>query len=102
MYQVPCKECRGSYVGPTKRSHAVCLREHKSAVFNGNKETPTLAEHALTTGHEIDWANDSIVASCDHLSRRLYLEYCYTHKQPLSFNREVGPLPPIYGPLIRQ
>ena len=90
------------YVGQTKRSLAVCLKEHKRAVFNGDKETSALAEHVLSTGHDIDWANASIVASCDHLSQRLYLESWYIQKQPFSLNREVGPLPSIYGPLIRQ
>ena len=44
VYEVPCKDCQGSYVGQTKRSLAVCLEEHKHAVFNGNKETSTLVE----------------------------------------------------------
>ena len=102
VYHVPCKDCQGLYDSQTKRSLAVCLKEHKRAVFNGNKETSTLAEHVLSTGHDIDWANASIVASFDHLSQRLYLESWYIQKQPLSLNREVGPLPSIYGPLIRQ
>ena len=81
VYQVPCKDCQSSYVGQTKRSLAVRLKEHKRAVFNGDKETSALAEHVLSTGHNIDWANVSIVASCDHLSQRLYLESWYIQKQ---------------------
>ena len=102
MYQVPCKDCQGSYVGETKRSLAVRLKEHKHTVVNGNKETSALAEYVFSTSHDIDWVNASIVASCDHLSQRLYLESWYIQKQPLSLNREVGPLPSVYGPLIRQ
>ena len=50
------------YVGQTKRSLAVRLKEHQKAVFVGDKSdknTSALAEHALDTRHTIDWDNAS-------------------------------------------
>ena len=89
-------------MGQTKRSLSVRIKEHQRAVFNGAKETSALAEHALTTGHSIDWDNASVLVSCEHLNQRLYLESWYIQRQSVSLNRELRPLPPIYGSLIKQ
>ena len=69
VYQIPCKDCQGSYVGQTKRSLSVQIKEHQRAVFNGTKETSALAESALTTGHNIDWNNVSVLVSCGQATK---------------------------------
>ena len=44
VYEVPCKDCRNTYVGETKGTLRVRLGEHKQAV------------HAHETQHEINWS----------------------------------------------
>ena len=80
----------------------IALSTLQHAVFNGTKETSALAEHALTTGHNINWNNACVLVSCGHLNQRLYLESWYIQRQSVSLNRELGPLPPIYRSLIKQ
>ena len=53
-YDVPCKECRKTYVGETKRSLRDRLGEHKQAVKKGNPQNG-IAVHAHETQHEINW-----------------------------------------------
>ena len=54
MYEVPCKDCRKTYVGETNRSRKVRLGEHKQAVKKGNPKSG-IAVHAYKAHHEINW-----------------------------------------------
>ena len=40
------------------------FKQHQQAVFTGKREKSALAEHTLETGHEIEWANATILTSC--------------------------------------
>ena len=54
VYEVPCKECRNTYVGETKGTLRVRLGEHKQAMKKGNPKDG-IAVHAHKTQHEINW-----------------------------------------------
>lgn len=83
-------------MGQSKRLLATQIKEHQKAAFTGDCETSALAEQAMKTGHEIDWTNSNVLASCQFLDQRLYLESWYIHQQQNSLNREQGPLPSLY------
>lgn len=100
IYKIPCRDCDSSYVGQSKRSLAVRLKEHQRAVYTGDTNMSALAEHSITTGHEIDWANATVLDSCQFYYQRSYLESWYIQNQQEPLNRECGPLPPIYRALF--
>ena len=102
VHKVPCKNCERIYVGQTKRSLVVQLKEHQRAVFIGDSSTSALAEHAMITGHIIDWHNARVLDSCQQLNQSLILECWYIHEQLAPLNRERGPLPPVYQALVKQ
>ena len=54
VYDVPCKECKETYVGETKRTLRVKLGEHKQAVKKSNPKNG-IAVHAHETQREINW-----------------------------------------------
>ena len=89
------------------------LNEHHQLVYIGDRNTSALAEHAINTGHTINWDNASELEDTpltgimprnwtQLLSHRLYLESWYIYKQHTSLNRERGPLPRMYQALIKQ
>ena len=55
IYKIPCKDCPASYVGQTKQSLAIRLKEHQWLVYTGDRDSSALAEHTLDTGHSTDW-----------------------------------------------
>ena len=68
------------YVGQTEKLFTIRLKEHPKDVFIGDCETSTLAEHVMITGHETDWTNNTVLASCRFLDQHLYLRVkVYVH-----------------------
>ena len=57
VYRVPCGDCPTTYVGQTGRTLMHRLKEHKRALTTANSMTSALAEHAVDTGHDIDWSD---------------------------------------------
>ena len=82
------------------RLFGVRLKEHQRAVFTGDSEKSALAEHALRTGHDIDWNNATILASCQFLDQRLLLESWHVQCQRKALNREQGSMPSLYMSLM--
>ena len=59
VHEVPCKDCRKTYVGETKRTLRVRLGEHKQAVKKGNP-TNGIAVHAHEIQHKINWTGAEV------------------------------------------
>ena len=100
VYQVGCQDCPATYVGQTARALSQRLKEHKSALTNGHPEKSAIAEHAMDTGHTIDWDNAQIMALMPKFYQRITLETWYMRSQPHGLNREEGVLPSVYNTLI--
>ena len=83
IYKIPCKDCPNSYVGQTKRCLAIRLKEHQRSVYTGDRDSSALAEHALDTGHSIDWDHASVLNTCQNLKQRLCLESWHIHRHRL-------------------
>ena len=64
-----------------KRSLDTHLKKHWQVVFTGDSNMPALAEHTMTTGHELNRPNTTVLDSCQAIHKRLYLELWYIHKQ---------------------
>ena len=72
-----------------EKQYSHLLNEHQRAVLTGGSEKSALVEHALRTGHGIDWNNTTILASCHFLDQYLLLSRgMYSAKgRPLTENK---------------
>jgi len=95
VYISPCSEggvvdgCGpATYVGQTGRliHH---LKEHKRALTTANPKNSALAEHAINTGHEIDWSDARVNNANPLLHQHCNLESWHIHQQPSLTGREV-------------
>ena len=102
VYRVPCGDCPATYVGQTGRTLMHRLKEHKRALTTANSMTSALAEHAMDTGHDIDWSDAQIIDASSLLQQRCTLESWHIRRQPQPLNRERGMLPTVYDQLITQ
>ena len=84
----------------TGRTLTCRLKEHKQAVSQGDFNASALAEHAVNTGHQIDWSNAGVLDSSQFYYQRLYLESWYIQQHKDTLNREQGLLPSVYRGLM--
>ena len=61
IYKVSCAECDSSYIGETGRSLKDRLKEHKRAFRLNNPGLSAVADHAIDTGHKIEWDDVHII-----------------------------------------
>ncbi|KXJ13278.1 hypothetical protein AC249_AIPGENE15642 [Exaiptasia diaphana] len=91
VYSIPCGECDIKYIGETGRSLKTRRSEHISAVKHLNAKKSALAEHANNTGHSIDRAATSVVATETKSQQRKWMEGCQIAKgKNILFNRDKG------------
>lgn len=100
VYQIGCQDCAATYVGQTGRSLSTRIKEHKSALTNAHPDRSAVAEHAMDTGHSIDWKNTQVKAVMPYFWQRCTLETWHMRSQPHPLNREEGILPHVYDSLI--
>ena len=89
VYISPCSEggvvdgCGpATYVGQTGR-----LIQHKRALTTANPMNSALAEHAINTGHEIDWSDARVNDANPLLHQRCNLESWLAHPSPPVYNQ---------------
>ena len=58
VYRIFCKNCDLEYVGQTKRSFAVRLKEHQQAVLTGEHERSVLTHHG-------NWPKEKFIKHTD-------------------------------------
>jgi hypothetical protein len=56
VYSIPC-ECGKTYIGQTKRTIKTRRKEHIRHLRLGQPEKSAVAQHALETGHKIEFNN---------------------------------------------
>ena len=54
VYKISCKDCEKVYIGQTSRTLKSRTREHKRAVFTGDKNS-MLAQHCAQTNHDFNF-----------------------------------------------
>jgi len=79
VYWVPCGDCPATYVGQTRMTLIHCLKEHKRAQTTANPMDAALVEHAINTGHEIDWSDTRVIDANPLLHQHCNLESQLAH-----------------------
>ena len=100
VYWISCGTCGRAYIGQTGRTLDQRLKEYKRALTSGNPAQSAVAEHAMEEMHTIDWEKAQVVDSHPHYTQRCTLEAWHIRSERNNLNRDVGPLPSTYNPLI--
>lgn len=103
VYEVDCQDCEKVYIGQTKNSLTTRVNQHRAALRLLQPEKSALAEHAITSDHQIDWGNPKVLARETRWRHRLFLETWHTFKtEDRSLNRCEGNLAPVYRTLLNR
>jgi hypothetical protein len=73
VYEVPCADCNGVYIGETGRNLKMRLKEHRYAVRRQDEKNG-IAVHAQESGHNVDWEAARVMMREEHLTKRKVLE----------------------------
>ena len=83
VYQIPCRDCIGIYIGETERAYKTRLAENKRDLKpanlakvddnNFNKKT-ALVKHVITKDHRVDWDHSKILTFEIDFIKRRFLE----------------------------
>ena len=100
VYEVPCAECRATYVGQTSRCLEKRMKEHRKAVESGDCANSALAEHMWSHHHLVDWENMRVLEQEPRLYHRLTLESIHIRSHLNTLNRNSGTLSSAYNSLF--
>jgi hypothetical protein len=102
IYKVSCS-CGKCYIGETRRSFQVRIKEHEADIRNERTRTSALAEHSLKTKHHVCLEDTKILAKEDHYYKRRLREALEIIKHPNNMNRDGGlEVSSFWHPLINQ
>ncbi|XP_064472603.1 uncharacterized protein LOC135387236 [Ornithodoros turicata] len=102
VYKVSCQDCPAVYIGETGRKTRTRMKEHKKDIEKSATNPTELCEHARKTGHVLDLDNPCILAKKNKWGVRRQLESWHIKKTKEAINRQPGPLPECYAPLLRK
>ena len=72
VYKLNCKDCSLAYVGETCRALGTRVAEHLGHTRRYHPELSTVADHAISNDHNIDWENPEVLARSNRtISRRV-------------------------------
>ncbi|XP_062715384.1 uncharacterized protein LOC134291527 [Aedes albopictus] len=93
VYQIPCQNCPAVYIGQTRRKFKTRLREHKNAVEHGRTCDSSVAMHATTLGHTVDWEQAKLLKNVRKVTQLNAWESMYiaTADRPL-MNEDDAPI----------
>jgi len=94
VYKISCKDCEEVYIGQISHTLKSRTREHKRAVFSGDKNS-LLVQHCGQTNHDFNFDDVEIVDRCSQWSRRLFLEAWHSIREPNSINEHMH-IPEMY------
>ena len=97
IYIINCKDCDKVYIGQTSRALRSRTREHKRAIFKGDKNS-LLAQHCIKNSHECDLDDVKIIDRCSQWSKRLFLAAWHSIREPNAINEHIY-IPDIYKAL---
>ena len=92
----------GVHIGQTGRTLEHRLKEHKRALTSGNTAQSAVAEHVAEQSHVINWNEAKVMACHFRYRQRCALEAWHIRAKAQTMNRDAGPLPSVYDPLIHQ
>lgn len=85
-YKVSCKDCNGEYIGETRQYLHKRIKQHQYHSKKKNGNHSGLTQHAVQTGHNIDWTNYNIIAKESNTFKRKLKEAILIKKSPNNFN----------------
>ena len=71
-------------------------------MVSGEINQSAVAQHAVDEGHDIDRMEATVVDGHPDFHQRCALEAWHIRAQDNTMNRDVGPLPSVYNPLIHR
>ena len=102
IYKIPCSTCNQVYIGQTGRTLQHRVKEHQRSLtsWDGFYVTSAVAEHAIKTGHTINWSGAQVIDQSTNFHHRNLLESWHIQSNGNALNREVGNLPKVYSSLM--
>ena len=101
VYKIPCRSCTKVYIGKTGCTLEHRLKEHRRALVSEDVNLSAVAQHAVDESHDIDWSSSAtVIVGHPNFHQRCALEAWHIRSQDSLMNRDSGPLPPVYNPLI--
>ena len=101
VYEIKCKDCDNKYIGQTKNSLNTRLQQHKAALRLCQPDKSAIAEHAICTGHQINWTDPKVLDRESRWRHRLFLEAWHTNAaSEQCLNRCECFLPTVYRALF--
>ena len=91
--RVPASRCRMLVMYTHEHT---CTHTHTS----GNVSQSAVAEHAMDESHTIKWEEAEVVNHHPLYRQRCALEAWHIRTERHKMNRDEGPLPPVYNPLV--
>jgi hypothetical protein len=94
IYQIPCNDCDGVYIGQTSQYLENRLKSHKY----DKKNKTALTNHEHTKKHTFNYNNTKILKTESQTKKREFLEMVEIHKQKNAINdkKDVSNLNKIY------
>ena len=120
IYEIPCKNCKQTYVGETSRLFGVRLSEHQAEtkkvdtkkytrserkVSEQEQTKSAISDHVARANHVIDWDEATILGREHNRRAREIREAMEIRKRgDKTLNREEGTflLSHVYDPLLKQ
>ena len=88
VYKINCKDCDKGYIGQTSRALRSTTREHKRAIFTGDRNS-LLTQHCIKDNHNFDLDDVKIIDRCSQWSKRLFLESWHSIRHPNAINEHI-------------
>ena len=102
VYKIPCAACSSSFIGQTGRKLSQRLDEHRRAVRQADFNSSTLAEHAWTCDHAVDWSNVKVLSIPRDYTTCMLEEAVFICQTRDTLNRDCGSLPAEYENLFEK
>lgn len=95
IYQVFC-QCGMFYIGQTKRSLLIRLKEHNNCVKKQEINRSSIAEHSWRFGHRFDFDSATIIQKCNSPSELDFYETFHIRKNADNLVNDLSVVPTIH------
>jgi hypothetical protein len=100
IYEIPCKECEGSYIGESLRQLGKRVEEHKKAVQTCDQNNG-IAKHSWEKSHQMAWTDVKILDKEANWHKRKIKEALYMRLNKKAFSEPSANTSSIWLPLLK-
>ena len=103
IYEIPCKDCTGVYIGETGRRISNRVIEHRNCLRRDEK-TSALVQHERKHSHQVDLQEAKVIAPVSNHRQRIIREAIEIEKRPHNFNKRDDSLrlPSAWKPIVER